>query len=63
MNISTGKVLTRNKVTTLPLPKIVKEKIEEMALKEGIVAVKFMNKGSIELLNVDQQVETQGDYF
>ena len=44
MNLNTGKVITRNKVTTIPLTKVVKDKVEQMAKDQGITQIKFTNK-------------------
>ena len=53
MNLRTGKPITRNKVTPILLPAVVKEKVEEMALQQDIFTIKFTNTNIIELPNID----------
>ena len=53
MNLNTGKIITRNKVITIPLTKIVKDKVEQMAFDQGITQIKFTNKRGIQLPNID----------
>ena len=53
MNLNSGMRLTTSKVTPIPMTDIVKEKVEEMALKQGINKVKFTNKKGIDLPNAD----------
>ena len=52
MNLSTGMPITRNKVDAVPLPAAVKEKVEEIALEQGIKGVKFTNHVGVELSNI-----------
>ena len=54
MNLNTGNELTRGRCTAVPLPSTVKEKVEEMALEQGISTVKFTNKKGVELPNVEE---------
>ncbi len=53
MNLSTGKEVTRNVVTPIPLPDSVKTKVEKLATKQGFTTIKFTNKKGVELINVD----------
>ena len=53
MNLSTGNKILRGRCTAVPLPSIVKEHVEELALEKGISSIKFTNKKGIELPNVD----------
>ena len=53
MNLNTGKIITRNKVITIPLTKIVQNKVEQMAKDQGITQIKFTNKRGIQLPNLD----------
>ena len=53
MNLSTGKRITRNKITPVPLSEVVKNRVEQMAVDQGITHVKFTNKKGIELPNAD----------
>ena len=53
MNLSTGKRITRNKITPVPLSEVVKNRVEQMAVDQGITHVKFTNKKRIELPNAD----------
>ena len=51
MNLNTGKTVMRGRLTPAPLTKLVKDKVESMARKQGITAVKFTNKAGFELPN------------
>ena len=53
MNLNTGQVITRGKVTPVPMTNEVKKKVEQMAIQQGITAVKFTNDRGVELPNVD----------
>ena len=53
MNLSTGKRITRNKITPVPMSEVVKNRVEQIATDQGITLVKFTNKKGIELPNVD----------
>ena len=48
INLSTGKPITRNKMMMVPLLAVVKEKVEEMALEQGVENVKFINCTGVE---------------
>ena len=53
MNLSTGKRITKNKITPVPLSEVVKNRVEQMVTEQGITHVKFTNKKGIKLPNVD----------
>ena len=64
MNLSKGKRMTRNKITLVPLSEVVKNRVEQMAVAQGITHVKFTNKKGNELHNADwiEGVEYDIDY-
>ena len=43
MNLRTGKLVTRRNAKTIPLPDTIIDRVEELATKDGIKRVKFMN--------------------
>ena len=53
MNLNTGKIISRARVTKIPLPSTVKEKVEQMAPTEGKSDMKFYNRNGLELPNSD----------
>ena len=53
MNLNTGMRITTSKVTAIPITDIVKKKVEDMALKQGINKVKFTNKKGLDIPNSD----------
>ena len=53
MNLSTGNEITRSSVTSSPLTVNVRERVEQMAIDQGITHLKFTNKNGIELPNTD----------
>ena len=53
MNLHTGKVIMQNRVTAIPLTKIVKYKVEQMANDQGITTMKYLNKNNCEIPNID----------
>src|SRR5210317_499689 len=55
MKLHTGKRITRARVTVVPLPRTVKEAVEDMALREGITSIKFTNERGIEIPHVDDE--------
>ena len=42
MNLNTGQAMTRQRMTSVPMPNTVSEKVNNMALKQGIKEVKFL---------------------
>ena len=44
MDLTTGSLITRGRITTVPMTKLVKEKVEELASKQDITNMKFTNK-------------------
>ena len=59
MNLSIGKIITRNKVLAVPLPSTVKQQLEEMALEQGLESVKFTNKVGVEFPNIKDRCCTK----
>ena len=53
MNLNTGKVITWARVTEVPLPSLVKEKVEQMGLTEGKTDMQFYNNKGVEFPNSD----------
>src|SRR5210317_1558710 len=49
MNLSTGKRITRSRITAVPLTEVVKNRVEQMAVDQAITYVKFTNKMAIDL--------------
>ena len=44
MNLNTGRIISRGNVVSIPLTEHVKERVENMAIQQGIDQVKFTNK-------------------
>ena len=59
MNLTTGQAITRGQVEAVPLPAAVKERVEEMALTQGIKNVKFTNRAGVELPNIEDERGTE----
>ena len=53
INLNMGQVITRNIVQPIPLPAAVKEKVEEMAVMQGLTSTKYYNQKGIELPNIE----------
>ena len=51
MDLSTGRVITRPKVTVIPISDIIKKKVEDMATEQGIKSLKFFNRKKEELFH------------
>jgi len=53
LSLSTGRVLTRRKVTEIPVTDLVIKAVEKMADNDGIKTLKFTNKAGVELHHAD----------
>jgi len=51
MDLATGRVITRPKVTVIPVTDTIITRVEEMANKQGIKTVKFLNRKRQQLFN------------
>ena len=61
MNLNTGKIITRSRVITIPLTKMVKDTVEQMAIRQGFTKMKYLNKNGIIIPNIDWDVDDDYD--
>ena len=47
LDLNTGKVITRRKVTEIPITKLVIQAVEDMAKREGFKSLKFKNRNNV----------------
>ena len=57
MNLNTGKRITRGRVTEIPLPQMVKEKVEQMADYQGIKVMTYAGCNRVKYADVEDQVD------
>ena len=53
MDLNSGRVITRRKVTEIPVTKVVIDAVEHMAEKEGFNSLKFKNRNCIVFFDTD----------
>jgi hypothetical protein len=53
MDLTTGRVITRRKVTEIPMTTSVIKRVETMAADQGITTIKFANRLNVELRPAD----------
>ena len=59
MNLSTGKVITKNRVTMVSLLSTVKQRVEEIVSEQGLESTKFTIKSGVEFPNIKARRSTK----